>query len=50
MGALCASKDSARARRMRPQTREIVRAGGSLTRLLVPILRAWRIVYSQRDT
>jgi tetraprenyl-beta-curcumene synthase len=50
MVALCASKTSARTPEMRAPTRGIVRAGGSLTRLLVPILRAWRIVYGQRDT
>lgn len=29
-------------------TSTFVRAGGSLTRLLLPILRAWRIAYAQR--
>ncbi len=42
MVALYLSKDSAQASHRRAQTRGLVRAGGSLTRLLLPILRAWR--------
>jgi len=42
------SKNSAHTDQMSQTTREIVRAGGSLTRLLLPILRLWRIVYDQR--
>lgn len=34
----------------RQQRRLLRHAGGSLVRLLVPILRAWRIAYSQRST
>jgi hypothetical protein len=34
---------------MRRTTRSFVRAGGSLTRLLLPILRAWRIASAQRS-
>jgi tetraprenyl-beta-curcumene synthase len=43
------TKDSARTAQMRPTTRRLVRAGGSLCRLLYPILRLWRIAYSQRS-
>lgn len=43
------SKDSARAPGMRRGTKQLIRAGGSLCRLLHPILRLWRIVYSQRS-
>lgn len=31
------------------QRRQLARAGGSLVRLLIPVLRAWRIAYSQRS-
>jgi hypothetical protein len=34
---------------MRTTTDSFVEAGGSLTRLLLPILRLWRIAYSQRS-
>ena len=50
MVAMYLSKDSARAQKMRPATRKLIRAGGSLSRLLLPILRLWRIAYSQRST
>jgi tetraprenyl-beta-curcumene synthase len=43
------SKSSARTPAMRAKTRSLVHAGGSLTRLLLPIVRAWRIVYAQRS-
>jgi tetraprenyl-beta-curcumene synthase len=49
MVALYLSKDSAQAPRLRAQTRDLVRAGGSLTRLLLPILRAWRTIYALRS-
>jgi tetraprenyl-beta-curcumene synthase len=49
MIALYLSKDSARTPAMRPGTRGLVRAGGSLSRSLLPILRTWRIAYSQRS-
>lgn len=48
MIALYLSKDSARSNRMRIDTRALVHAGGSLSRLLLPILRTWRIAYSLR--
>jgi tetraprenyl-beta-curcumene synthase len=50
MVALYLSKDSARVPRLRAQTRSLVHAGGSLTRLLLPILRAWRTAYALRST
>jgi tetraprenyl-beta-curcumene synthase len=48
MVAMYLSKDSARAPGMRASTAGFVRAGGSLTRLLLPVLRLWRIVFAQR--
>jgi tetraprenyl-beta-curcumene synthase len=49
MTAMYLSKDSARAPLSRTDTQAIVSAGGSLTRLLLPVLRTWRIIYRQRD-
>jgi tetraprenyl-beta-curcumene synthase len=49
MVALYLSKDSAQMPHRRAQTRNLVRAGGSLTRLLLPILRAWRTIYGLRS-
>lgn len=48
MAALYLSKDSTRAPRMRATTRELAIAGGSLTRLLLPILRLWRVLHGQQ--
>ncbi len=42
MIALFLSRDSARARPLADATRALTVAGGSLTRGLVPVLRAWR--------
>ncbi|MGN6188262.1 MAG: DUF2600 family protein [Conexibacter sp.] len=50
MVALYLSKESARAPALRATTAEIAAAGGSLTRLLLPILRAWRLCNGQRRT
>lgn len=50
MTALYLSKDSARAPAMRDATRALAASGGSLTRLLLPILRLWRTVYAVRST
>lgn len=50
MAAMYLSKDSAHTRAMRQTTDELTRAGGSLTQLLRPILRLWRIAYAQRAT
>jgi tetraprenyl-beta-curcumene synthase len=48
MVAMYLSKDSAHTEAMSETTRSLVRAGGSLTRLLLPILRLWRIAYAQQ--
>lgn len=50
MVALYLSKDSARAPHLREQTRSLVHAGGSLTRLLLLVLRVWRTAYALRST
>jgi tetraprenyl-beta-curcumene synthase len=49
MVAMYLSKDSARTPELHEGTARLLRAGGSLTRLLHPILRAWRMVYAQRS-
>ncbi len=49
MVAMYLSKDSAHTTSMRETTHSFVRAGGSLTRALLPILRLWRIAYAQRS-
>jgi tetraprenyl-beta-curcumene synthase len=46
--AMYLSKDGAREQDTRAATRELARSGGSLARLLLPILRAWRTAYGQR--
>jgi tetraprenyl-beta-curcumene synthase len=48
MIALYMSKDSARTPRTRPTSNAIVRSGGALPRLLLPVLRLWRIGNAQR--
>lgn len=50
MAALYLSKDDARTSAMRPATRQLARAGGTLPRALVPVLRIWRVCNSQRAT
>jgi tetraprenyl-beta-curcumene synthase len=50
MIAMYLTKDSTRAPELRASTDAIVRAGGSLTRSLVPVLRAWRVLYKQKST
>lgn len=47
MVAMYLSKDSARTPALRDSTRHLAARGGTLPRLLVPILRAWRIRYRQ---
>ena len=47
MAAMYLSK-AAESSATRTSRRRLARAGGSLTRLLLPILRAWRIAYAQR--
>jgi tetraprenyl-beta-curcumene synthase len=49
MEAMYLSKDSARAPSMRVSTRGLVHEGGTLTVLLLPFLRIWRIAYEQRS-
>jgi tetraprenyl-beta-curcumene synthase len=49
MIAMYLSKDTARTPQLRTGTAAIIHAGGSLTRLLLPILRIWRIAYAQRS-
>lgn len=50
MIAMYLTKDSTRVTALRTTTSEITRAGGSLTRFLVPALRAWRVLYKQQST
>lgn len=50
MIAMYLSKDSARTTEMRARTRCLISAGGSLTKVLLPILRIWRIAFAQRST
>jgi tetraprenyl-beta-curcumene synthase len=50
MAAMYLAKDSAHTRAMRGKTRRLVSAGGSLTKLLLPILRLWRVAYGQRSS
>jgi tetraprenyl-beta-curcumene synthase len=49
MIAMYLSKDSARLPEQRTTTAALAGAGGSLVRLLLPILRAWRLLYGQRS-
>jgi tetraprenyl-beta-curcumene synthase len=49
MVAMYLSRDSARTPAMRATTGGFIEAGGSLTRVLLPVLRLWRIVYAQRS-
>lgn len=48
MAAMYLSKDSAREPAWRTRTRSLICSGGPLTRLLVPALRAWRVVHHQQ--
>lgn len=48
MIAFYLSKDSARTPLMAANVERLMRAGGSLSRLLWPVLRGWRIANSQR--
>lgn len=50
MIALYLSKDSARTPDMAATSRMLLRSGGGLAILLGPVLRAWRLLYSLRDT
>ncbi|HEV7615887.1 MAG TPA: DUF2600 family protein [Solirubrobacterales bacterium] len=42
------AKESARAPGLAPETKQLLRAGGSLPRALAPILRIWRSTFMQR--
>jgi tetraprenyl-beta-curcumene synthase len=48
MIAMYLSKDSVRAPATRARTATLIHTAGPLTRLLMPVLRAWRILYHQR--
>jgi tetraprenyl-beta-curcumene synthase len=50
MVALYLSKDSAPEDSARRWSRELAKAGGPLTRALVPVLRLWRAAYSLRSS
>ena len=50
MAAMYLSKDSARTVETQEHTRALARLGGPLVRLLLPILRLWRLAYAQRST
>lgn len=50
MAAMYLSKNSAAAPGMVAGTRDLAEAGGSLTKLLLPILRTWRTAYAQRSS
>jgi tetraprenyl-beta-curcumene synthase len=50
MVAMYLSKDSVRTPERRATTRDLSRAGGPLTELLLPALRLWRVFYQQRST
>jgi tetraprenyl-beta-curcumene synthase len=50
MIAMYLSKDSVRTATARVHTRTLLRSAGPLTRLLVPVLRIWRVLYNQRTT
>jgi tetraprenyl-beta-curcumene synthase len=50
MVAMYLSKDSTRGGALKAASRDLAGSGGSLTRLLLPILRLWRIAYAQRST
>lgn len=49
MVAMYLTKDSAHTKAMRGSTLSLIASSGSLTWLLFPILRAWRIAYAQRS-
>lgn len=49
MIAMYLSKDSAWTMPTRPRTQELLNSSGPLVRLLLPVLRLWRVTYSQRS-
>jgi hypothetical protein len=50
MVAMYLSKDSARTTATQVNTNRIMHVNGNLGRALVPVLRAWRILYKQQST
>ena len=50
MIAMYLSKDSVRTPQTRAFTHSLTHAAGPLTRLLMPVLRVWRLIYGQRAT
>lgn len=48
MVAMFLSRDAARGEELAAGTREMLRAGGSLTQRLAPVLRFWRVAYRQQ--
>jgi tetraprenyl-beta-curcumene synthase len=49
MVAMYLSKDSVRTPELRASTLHLAHACGSLARVLLPVLRVWRVMYAQRD-
>ncbi len=49
MVAMYLSKDSVRTPELHASTLHLAHACGSLARVLLPVLRVWRVVYAQRD-
>lgn len=49
MAALALSGDAARRPERRATTAALARSGGTLTQVLVPILRAWRVAYGRKQ-
>jgi tetraprenyl-beta-curcumene synthase len=45
MAALALSSDTARSPERRTDTAAMARSGGGMTRMLIPVLRAWRVAY-----
>ena len=50
MVAMYLAKESDGTQETKRARRELAQAGGSLVRLLVPLLRMWRIAYGQQST
>jgi tetraprenyl-beta-curcumene synthase len=50
MAAMYLSNDRARTAAMRNEVRTLIRAGGPLVGLLLPVLRLWRVGYAQRSS
>jgi tetraprenyl-beta-curcumene synthase len=44
------ASESVRGPALRPHTERMIHAGGSLSRVLAPVLRLWRIAYGQRSS